>query len=70
MPVSTLSEAVAVTEEVTTMEETAGAVDLLTVSQQLNQIIVWQSGQFLSQWVLVGCVIGTAVGKAVGRYLR
>lgn len=70
MPVFTFSEVATVAEEVAATGETAGAVDLLTVSQQLDQIIAWQSGQFLALWVLVGCVIGAAVGKAIGRYLR
>lgn len=60
-----LLEAATVVEEDAAAGETAGAVDLLTVSQQLDQIIAWQSGQFLALWVLVGCVIGAAVAKTL-----
>lgn len=63
-------EAATVAEEVAATGEIVESVDLTTVSQQLDQIIAWQSGQFLALWVLVGCVIGAFLGKALAGVFR
>lgn len=70
MPVSTFSEVATVAEEVATTGETVGAVDLLTVSQQLDQVITWQMAQLCTMWVFIGVVIGVAVALVIGRFFR
>lgn len=62
--------AATVAEEVTDTGETVSSVDLQTVSQQLDRITVWQMGQFGTQWVLIGCIIGLAVALVIGRMWR
>ena len=65
-----LLEAAAVAEEVAAMGEIAGSVDLTTISQQLDQVILWQAAQFATLWVLIGVVIGVAVALVIRRFWR
>ncbi len=63
-----LTEAAAVMEEVAAAGEIAGsAVDLTTISQQLDQIMTWQMVQFCGICVLVGTILGVAFAKVVGK---
>lgn len=63
-------EAAAMAEEVAATGEIAGSVDLTAVSQQLDQVIIWQAAQFTTLWVLIGAVIGLAVAMVLGRFWR
>ena len=65
-----ISEAATMVVEVSPMGETVPSVDLLTVSQQLDQIIVWQAGQIALLSALVGCILGLALACIVGRLWR
>ncbi len=63
-----LSEAAAVAEEVASAGEIAGsAVDLTTISRQLDQILTWQMALVFSLAVIAGIIVGVAVAKRVGR---
>ncbi len=70
MPVSELSEAVSVLEEVASSGEAAEFVDLSVVSQQLDLIIHLQQIQVLCLGLIAGAIIGVAVAKAIGRFFR
>ncbi len=61
-----LLEAAAGVEEVAAPGETVGSVDLTTISQQLDQVIVWQAANFGTQWILIGCLIGAVVALVIG----
>lgn len=61
MPVSTLSEVATVAEEVTAMGETVGAVDLLTVSQQLDRLEDLLGAIQFGQMVHVGVLLGVGI---------
>ncbi len=66
-----LSEAAAVAEEVAAAGEIAGsAVDLTTISQQLDQIMTWQMALVFSLAVIAGIIIGVAVARVIGRTWR
>ncbi len=63
-----LTEAAAVAEEVSAAGEIAGsAVDLTTISQQLDQILTWQMALFFALAVIAGIIIGAAVARVIGR---
>lgn len=66
-----LLEAVTAAEEVAGAGETVGfAVDLTTVSQQLDQVIGWQAAQFGLQSVLLGVILGAVIALVIGRMWR
>ncbi len=62
-----LTEAATVAEEVAAAGETAGSVDLATVSQQLDKITALETAQVAAQCVLIGLVLGAVVALIVGR---
>lgn len=61
MPVSTFSEVATVAEEVATTGETVGAVDLLTVSQQLDRLEELLEAIHFGQMVFVGVLLGVGI---------
>ncbi len=66
-----LLEAATVAEEVAAAGEIAGsAVDLTTISQQLDQILTWQIALVFSLAVIAGIIIGVAVARVIGRTWR
>lgn len=56
-----------VLEEVAGAGETVGFVDLATVSQQLDQVILLQQQQLSLIAVLIGVILGITVGKWIAR---
>ena len=62
-----LLEAAAVAEEVAAAGETAGSVDLTTVSQQLDVLTVSVHAQLSAQLVALGLILGVVVALVVGR---
>lgn len=70
MPVEEILEAAGMWEEVAPMEETAVPVDLSVVSQQLDHIVAWQMVQVGVLALLVGCLLGIACARVLGRMWR
>lgn len=66
---SDLHEAALLAEEVSSAQEgeTVGSVDLTTVSQQLDQVILLQQQQLSLIAVLIGVILGITVGKWIAR---
>ena len=61
MPVSVISEAVTVAEEVAAMEETVVPVDLATVSLQLDRMSELLEAVHFGQMVLCGVILGVGI---------
>lgn len=62
-----LLEAAAGLEEVASSGEAVVSVDLTTVSQQLDQVILLQEQQLSLIAVLIGCILGITVVKWIAR---
>lgn len=60
-----LFEAVAVAEEVAAAGEIAGTVDLSTISQQLDQILLMQHIIVLALGVVAGVILGVILAQVV-----
>lgn len=71
LDVEEILEAATVGEEVALAEETVvPAVDLSTVSQQLDMVILWQKGQLGFQALFLGCFLGAVIAVLIGRWWR
>lgn len=65
-----LLEAATVAEEVAAMGETAGAVDLLTVSQQLDVITGLLFVVVIGLGLVAGIILGTKLAQVVRELLK
>ena len=62
-----LLEAAAVAEEVAVAGEAVVPVDLSTVSQQLDQVLLWQAAQTFILALAVGVFLGAVLALVIGR---
>lgn len=63
---SELLEAATVAEEVAAAGETVGAVDLLTVSQQLDMVSGLLVAAVLGLGIIAGVILGAGVARVLG----
>ncbi len=52
------------------LESAAPAVDLATISQQLETMTALQMAQASNQWALMGLILGVVVALVIGRLWR
>lgn len=52
------------------MDLPAAAVDLVTVTDRLDELLTWQAVQTGLHSVLIGLVLGIAVAILIGRFWR